>query len=71
MGILSWPEAERPRERLLAKGAQTLSDAELLAVLLRNGIKGKDAAGLRRTSFVLRQASTCATGASNVPEEGS
>jgi DNA repair protein RadC len=40
--------AERPRERLLAKGAGSLSDAELLAVLLRTGIRGKSAVELAR-----------------------
>ena len=36
-GILSWPQQERPRELLFAKGAQGLSDAQLLAILLRVG----------------------------------
>jgi DNA repair protein RadC len=48
MAISDWPLAERPRERLLAKGAQTLSDAELLAVVLRTGIRGKSAVELGR-----------------------
>lgn len=48
MAISDWPLAERPRERLLAKGAETLSDAELLAVLLRTGIRGKSAVELAR-----------------------
>src|SRR4051794_20082498 len=48
MAITDWPMAERPRERLLAKGAATLSDAELLAVLLRTGIRGKSAVELGR-----------------------
>jgi DNA repair protein RadC len=48
MAISDWPEAERPRERLLAKGAGSLSDAELLAVLLRTGIRGKSAVELAR-----------------------
>ncbi len=48
MAISDWPEAERPRERLLAKGAQSLSDAELLAIFLRVGIKGKSAVDLAR-----------------------
>ena len=48
MGISDWPAAERPRERLLAKGASALSDAELLAVLLRTGIRGKSAVDLAR-----------------------
>ena len=48
MAISDWPLAERPRERLLAKGAQTLSDAELLAVVLRTGVRGKSAIELGR-----------------------
>ncbi len=48
MAISDWPAAERPRERLLAKGAATLSDAELVAVLLRTGIAGKSAVELAR-----------------------
>ena len=37
------PEDARPREKLLARGAGALSDAELLALLLRSGIPGKNA----------------------------
>jgi DNA repair protein RadC len=48
MAISDWPESERPRERLLARGAATLSDAELVAVLLRTGIPGKTAVDLAR-----------------------
>jgi DNA repair protein RadC len=48
MAISDWPVAERPRERLLAKGAAILSDAELLAVLLRTGLRGKSAVELAR-----------------------
>jgi DNA repair protein RadC len=48
MAISDWPENERPRERLLAHGAQALSDAELLAIFLRVGIKGKSAVDLAR-----------------------
>jgi DNA repair protein RadC len=48
MAISDWPAAERPRERLLAKGAGSLSDAELLAVLLRTGMRGKSAVELAR-----------------------
>ena len=44
--IPKWPEAERPRERLLNKGAQSLSDAELLAIFLRTGVPGKTAVDL-------------------------
>jgi len=46
--IPSWPKAERPRERLLAQGAQSLSDAELLAIFLRTGTQGKTAVDLAR-----------------------
>ena len=48
MAITDWPLQERPRERLLALGAASLADAELLAILLRTGIKGKSAVDLAR-----------------------
>lgn len=48
MAISDWPLGERPRERLLAQGAAALSDAELLAVILRTGIPGKSAVELGR-----------------------
>jgi len=48
MSISTWPESERPREKLLSKGPQTLSDAELLAIFLRTGIKGRSAIELAR-----------------------
>jgi DNA repair protein RadC len=41
--IKDWPSEQRPREKLLAHGAQTLTDAELLAVFLRTGIAGRNA----------------------------
>ena len=47
-GIKDWPEDERPRERLLARGAGGLSDAELLAIFLRTGIAGRSAVDLAR-----------------------
>ncbi|WP_416886862.1 RadC family protein [Marinospirillum sp.] len=43
MGINHWPADERPREKLLQLGAARLSDAELLAIFLRVGVKGKNA----------------------------
>ncbi len=49
MAITDWPEDERPRERLLKQGAAALSDAELLAIFLRVGIKGQSAVDLART----------------------
>lgn len=48
MPIRDWPEQERPRERLLKHGAAALSDAELLAIFLRVGVKGKSAVDLGR-----------------------
>ena len=48
MAITDWPEDERPRERLLARGAGSLSDAELLAIFLRVGVRGKSAVDLAR-----------------------
>jgi DNA repair protein RadC len=44
--IANWPAEERPREKLLLRGPDTLSDAELLAIFLRVGVKGKSAIGL-------------------------
>jgi DNA repair protein RadC len=46
MAISDWPAERRPRERLLAEGAKKLHDAELLAVLLRTGVRGKSAVDL-------------------------
>ena len=48
MTIRDWPSSERPREKLLDKGAGALSDAELLAVLLRTGTRGCSALDLAR-----------------------
>ena len=48
MAINHWPAAERPRERLLKDGAAALSDAELLAILLRVGRQGRSAVDLAR-----------------------
>lgn len=48
MSISNWPVNERPREKLLAHGAARLSDAELLAIFLRSGIRGCSAVDLAR-----------------------
>ena len=48
MSIREWPELERPREKLIARGCAALSDAELIAVLLGSGVPGKDAIALGR-----------------------
>lgn len=48
MAIRDWPAGERPREKLLERGAAALSDAELLAIFLRTGVSGKSAVDLAR-----------------------
>jgi DNA repair protein RadC len=52
MAIADWPAHERPRERLLRHGPEALSDAELLAVFLRNGIGGRDVVSFARQLLV-------------------
>ncbi len=47
--ITDWPENERPRERLVKNGAQSLSDAEILAIILRVGNQEKTAIDLARS----------------------
>ena len=46
--IPAWPVSERPREKLIAAGPEALTDAELLAVLLRSGAPGVSALALAR-----------------------
>ena len=48
MSIAHWPSAEQPREKLILRGATALSDAELLAIFLRNGSAGNSAVDLGR-----------------------
>ncbi|MBI3292479.1 MAG: DNA repair protein RadC [Elusimicrobia bacterium] len=48
VSISKWPELERPRERLLALGQAAVSDAGLVAILLRTGVKGQDAVAFAR-----------------------
>ena len=48
MTIKEWAAEERPREKLLDRGAQSLSDAELLAIFLRTGVAGSTAVDLAR-----------------------
>lgn len=48
MAIKDWPADERPREKLLQRGASALTDAELLAIFLRTGVPGKSAVTLAR-----------------------
>jgi DNA repair protein RadC len=53
MTIRNWPRAERPREKLLSKGINSLSDAEVLAVVFGSGIAGCDAVELARRALAL------------------
>src|SRR3546814_9886891 len=48
MHIRDWPPGERPREKLLKRGATVLSDAELLAIFLGSGLRGLDAVATAR-----------------------
>ncbi len=48
MAIREWPKRERPRERLLERGSQALSDAELVAILLGSGVRGSSAVDVAR-----------------------
>ena len=48
MAISDWLADERPRERLFSKGAESLSDAELIAIFLRTGVKGRSAIDIAR-----------------------
>ncbi len=61
--IVSWPEEDRPREKLLKYGAHTLSNAELLAILIRTGVEGSSAVDLGRELLrkfkTLRAISAC------------
>lgn len=52
LAIKNWPAAERPREKLLRKGPEALSDAELLALFIRSGTKGRTAVDVARGAIV-------------------
>jgi len=61
--ILNWPEDDRPREKLLKHGSHTLSNAELLAILIRTGVEGSSAVDIARELLrkfkTLRAISAC------------
>jgi len=48
MPITDWPASDRPREKLLQRGPQALTDAELLAIFLRTGVTGESAVDVSR-----------------------
>jgi DNA repair protein RadC len=68
MAIRDWPAAERPRERLAHKGAAALSDAELLAIFLRVGIRGKSAVDLARDLLASFDGDLATLGAASTKE---
>jgi DNA repair protein RadC len=51
MAITDWPLDDRPREKLLHRGAESLSDAELVAIFLRTGVRGKSAVDVAREAL--------------------
>ena len=51
MSIADWPRDERPREKLLARGAGALSDAELLALFIHTGMRGRSAVDVARMAL--------------------
>jgi len=50
-GIKSWPQEDRPREKLFRTGEHSLSNTELIAILLRSGVKGESALDLARKVY--------------------
>jgi len=68
MAITDWPDDQRPRERLLALGPGALSDAELLAIFLRVGVKGMSAVDLAR-ALLTHFANSLARLAAATPQE--
>lgn len=52
MSITNWPREDQPREKLLSKGEQSLTDAELIALFLQTGIKGKTALDLAKEMLI-------------------
>ena len=67
MRIAEWPAAERPRERLLALGPEALSDAELIALFLRTGVRGKSALDLARDLLARTGGLSQLLGAGRIP----
>lgn len=53
--IKDWPEADRPREKLLAKGSHSLSETELLAIILRNGNASTGESAIDHARLLLNQ----------------
>lgn len=52
--VKEWPASEQPRERLMSRGAKSLSNSELLAILLRTGVQGLDVLTLAQDLLIRR-----------------
>jgi DNA repair protein RadC len=66
--IKNWAEDDRPREKLLQKGAPALSNSELLAILINNGSKDKSAVDLAKEIMKLGQDNLTELGKLNLKE---
>jgi DNA repair protein RadC len=66
--IKTWSEDERPREKMLQKGAAALTDAELLAILISSGTREKSALDLARDILSLAQNNLQQLGKLTIPE---
>ncbi|MDX9928900.1 MAG: DNA repair protein RadC [Bacteroidales bacterium] len=66
--ITEWAPSDRPREKLIEKGAATLSDAELLAILISSGTKSKSAVDLGRELLALAGNNLNSLGRLGIPE---
>ena len=66
--IKQWAKDDRPREKLLSKGAENLSDSELLAILINHGSKEKSALDLAREILELGKNNLADLGKTTVKE---
>lgn len=66
--IHTWAEADRPREKMLLKGKQSLSDAELIAILLGSGTVGETAVGLAQRILAAVENNLHELGKRSIPE---
>lgn len=66
--IKQWAKDDRPREKLLLKGAENLSDSELLAILIHNGTKEKTAVDIAKEVLKLGKNNLLELGKLTVPD---
>ncbi len=74
LSIPEWSKADRPRERMLANGPKAMSDAELVAILIRSGTPKDSALDLARAILKQGRRTTCTSwrrsGVSDLSDEG-